>query len=364
MGEIMGAGLTHYPPLLSNSDSYAGLVRLAANSPMVPDEMKNPENWPDAMQEQYSKEKELTIEHRDRMIEGFRAVRKAIDDFKPDGIIIFGDDQYENFKEDCVPPFCVHIRDTIESQPFIKSQGGPARGENIWGEPDDKMFVHKGAKDLATHITSELLENGFPITYSLTNSHHADEHGPTTLTHAFLNALLYLDYDRTGFDYPIVPIQVNAYGKNVIQSRGFISHLDPNRKNEPFGAEFAPPSPSPATCVELGRQIRAILEKLPGKYVIMASSGWSHAFLTGKHHWLWPDLDSDRKHFEELRDGNFANWAQMTNEEIDDSGQQEFRNWICMSGAMEGYKAEIFDYLETYIFNSNKCFAVLRPNGA
>jgi hypothetical protein len=31
---------------------------------------------------------------------------------------------------------------------------------------------------------------------------------------------------------------------------------------------------------------------------------------------------------------------------------------------MEGYKAEIVDYLETYIFNSNKCFAILRPDGA
>ena len=104
MGEIMGAGLTHYPPLLSKTDSFAGLVRLAARSPLVPEDMKNPENWPEAMQEQYANEKALTIEHRERMIEGFRAVRRAIDDFGPDSIIIFGDDQYENFKEDCVPP--------------------------------------------------------------------------------------------------------------------------------------------------------------------------------------------------------------------------------------------------------------------
>ena len=66
-----------------------------------------------------------------------------------------------------------------------------------------------------------------------------------------------------------------------------------------------------------------------------------------------------------MRDGEFGKWAEMTNDEIDESGQQEFRNWLCLSGAMEGYKAEIFDYLETHIFNSNKCFAVLRPeNGS
>ena len=365
MGQIMGAGVTHYPPLLSNSDTYAGLVRLAAKSPLVPDEMKNPENWPEQMQEEYANEKALTVEHRERMIEGFRSVRRAIDDFGPDGIIMFGDDQYENFKEDCVPPFCVHIRDEMVSQPFLHSLGGPGRGENVWGEPDDKTFVHRGDKKLGKHIASSLLEQGFPMTYSLTNSHHADDHGPTTLTHAFLNALLYLDWDRKGFDYPVVPIQVNAYGKNVIQSRGFISHLDPNRKNEPFGDDFAPPSTSPAGCVDLGRRIRGILEDLPGKYVVMASSGWSHAFLVAKHYWLWPDIEADRTHHAQLRDGEFGKWAELTNDQVDDSGQQEFRNWICMSGAMEGYKAEIFDYLETHIFNSDKCFAVLRPeNGA
>ena len=149
------------------------------------------------------------------------------------------------------------------SQPFLHSLGGPGRGENVWGEPDDKTFVHRGDKKLGKHIASSLLEQGFPMTYSLTNSHHADDHGPTTLTHAFLNALLYLDWDRKGFDYPVVPIQVNAYGKNVIQSRGFISHLDPNRKNEPFGDDFAPPSASPAGCVDLGRRIRGILGRSP-----------------------------------------------------------------------------------------------------
>ncbi|MFQ6030533.1 MAG: extradiol ring-cleavage dioxygenase, partial [Dehalococcoidia bacterium] len=70
MGEILGVGITHYPPLLDKSDGDAGLVRLVAKSPMVPEEMKNPENWPEAMQKEYANEKALTIEHRERMVEG------------------------------------------------------------------------------------------------------------------------------------------------------------------------------------------------------------------------------------------------------------------------------------------------------
>ena len=362
MGEILGVGITHYPLLLDGSESFNMIPRYI-NSPIIPDEMKNPENWPDAMQEELANEKALTVQHRERMIENFRKVRRAIDDFNPDGIIIFGDDQYENFKEDCVPPFCVHIRDTIETQPFLNPLQGIG-SNNVWGEPNDKTFVHRGDKKLAMHVTTELLERGFPISYSLTNSHHAEGHGPTSLTHAFINGLVFLDWDRKGFDYPLVPIQVNAYGKTLIRSEGGLSHFNPNRKNEPFGDEFAPPAPSPATCVRLGKEIRAILEEMPGKYVVMASSGWSHGFLTEKHHWLWPDIEADREHFEDMRDGGFGKWAQLTNDQITEAGQQEFMNWICLSGAIEGYKVEIIDYMENYIFNSNKCFAVMRPENS
>jgi hypothetical protein len=40
------------------------------------------------------------------------------------------------------------------------------------------------------------------------------------------------------------------------------------------------------------------------------------------------------------------------------SGQHEMRNWICLAGAMEGRRAEILAYAETYIFNSCKCIAL------
>ena len=361
MGEILGIGLTHYPPMLSHPDNYAGLLRRVLESPLVPQEMKNPENWPDPMQEEYADEKRQAAEHQERMIEGFRHVRRAIDDFGPDGVIIFGDDQYENFKEDCIPPFCVYLHDRMESQPFAHGSFGFGNASNPWGEPADKTFVHRGDKKLAKAIATGLLEGDFPISYAFTNSHHAEKHGPTTLTHAFLNSLLYLDWDRKGFDYPVVPIQVNAYGKDVVPSRGGLAHLNPDTKSEPYGDEFGPPAPSSASCVRLGKSLRTILEDLPGKYVVMASSGWSHAFLVAKHHWLYPDIEADREHIEDLRTGRHGRWDQLTNAQLDDAGDQEFRNWICLSGAMEGYKAEIVDYLETYIFNSNKCFAIFRP---
>lgn len=44
MGDILGIGITHYPPLLSKPETYANLMRIILNSPMVPPEMRQPES--------------------------------------------------------------------------------------------------------------------------------------------------------------------------------------------------------------------------------------------------------------------------------------------------------------------------------
>lgn len=81
-------------------------------------ETRDPSNWPPEMQEQFKNEVEAAREHQTRHKDAFRKVRQAIDDFNPDAIVMFGDDQHENFKEDVIPPFCVFCMDEITSQPF------------------------------------------------------------------------------------------------------------------------------------------------------------------------------------------------------------------------------------------------------
>ena len=75
-----------------------------------------------------------------------------------------------------------------------------------------------------------------------------------------------------------------------------------------------------------------------------------------------PDVASDRARFDELASGNFARWRNLTTEQIEDAGQQEFLNWVCLAGAMDALdrKAEILDYVESYLFNSDKCFALFQ----
>ena len=148
---------------------------------------------------------------REKLVAGFRKVRAELDAFKPDVVLVWGDDQYENFKEDIIPAFCVMAYDEYECRPFTTKDGG--KRPNVWGEAADKIFLYKG-HPAARHLAGALIDDGFDVAYAYKALH---EQG---LGHAFLNTLLYLDYDRIGFDYPVIPFAINCYGSRVIRNRG------------------------------------------------------------------------------------------------------------------------------------------------
>ena len=104
--------------------------------------------------------------------------------------------------------------------------------------------------------------------------------------------------------------------------------------------------------------VARIISESPWRAVIVGSSSWSHASLTKKNYFLWPDVDADRKRFAELESGQQANWRDLTAEELVDSGQHEMLNWVCLAGAMHGRRAQILSFAEAYIFNSSKCVAL------
>ena len=357
MAEILGVGITHYPPLLGEPGSYANLLRMVLRSHLVPERMKAPESWPEGMQMEWRNEAVCAADHQARHRAALQQVRAAIDDFRPDAVIIFGDDQYENFKEDVIPPFNVYCMDAFPTQPFamLKALGAAA---NIWNVAPDHHFDVPGAGRLARGIVDGVISRDCPIAYSYRylNQNH--------LTHAFANAIVYLDWDRRGWPYPIIPISVNCYGSGVIHTRGGMAQLfdrRPEAEKDPYLDFPGPAAPTPRSCFAVGQTLRRVLEARPERFVVMASSGWSHAFLTAKHHWLYPDRAFDFERVTELKSGRQASWAELTNDAVDDAGSQEFRNWICLAGAVPERHAEVVDYLETWIFNSQKCFALFKP---
>jgi hypothetical protein len=67
--------------------------------------------------------------HRLRSVEGFRAARAALAAFNPEFMVIFGDDQYENFREDGVAAFAVFALDESNRGPMSAPEP-PMRGRN------------------------------------------------------------------------------------------------------------------------------------------------------------------------------------------------------------------------------------------
>lgn len=355
MAEILGVGLTHYPPLIIPDEEGRIPLRITlARDERVPPEMKNPSNWPEPMRIEYGEDEGITaaIAHRARLVKSFLTLRDEIEAFNPDFVLIWGDDQYENFKEDIIPPFCVLAYDEIVCKPFAGE--GPFSGKsNVWKEPQDKEFKYRGHAEAARFLTTSLINQGIDMAYSYKSLHHVG------LAHAFINTLMYLDYDRKGFDIPIVPVAVNCYGSKVISNRGGILPHKVNGVPLPLD----PPGPSPKRCMEVGAATVRALKESPWRVALVASSSWSHAFLTEKNNFLWPDIESDRARFEELSSGNYDAWAEISTATLEDAGQQELLNWACLLGAMRELdrKPEILDYLETYVLNSNKCMAIFKP---
>ncbi|MCH8893380.1 MAG: extradiol ring-cleavage dioxygenase, partial [Chloroflexi bacterium] len=162
MGEILGVGTTHYPPLITpDEDRGFPLTNTLAHNDKVPEEMKNPTSWPEPMRIEYGEDEGLKAagQHRERLLKGFRKIRTAIDDFKPDLVLIWGDDQYENFKEDIIPPFCVLAYDEFEATPYTNRDGSFRR--NVWDEAQDKKFVYQGAPQAGRALPTGLTNEGF-----------------------------------------------------------------------------------------------------------------------------------------------------------------------------------------------------------
>jgi hypothetical protein len=349
MGEILGPGITHYPNL-SFKGNMTGRIKLLLADPSLPVELRSPDRWPEGMRRQWSNDEGQahSDEHRQAMIERFRLARRALDEFKPDFCVIWGDDQYENYREDCVPAFSILAYDSVEATPWLHDR----RGQNTWDEPEGKVFTIKGHRAGGKYLATGLLNEGFDVAYAYQPLH-------TDLGHAFVNSVLYLDWDRKGFSCPVVPFTVNSYGRKLIGAKG--RPLTPSQAKSVSSDD--PPGPQPWRSFQIGAATARVLVRSPWKVTLIASSSWSHSFLTAKHALMYPDVESDKLYFKALCAGQWETWSKTTLEEAEDRGHHELLNWFCLAGAMSelNRKPAHAVFMESWISNSNKAFVVFPP---
>lgn len=350
MAEIQLLGMTHYPPFAWADDHMSGIIHRILADPDIPAEAKDPVNWPEAMRAEWGDDgaRASAPAHRAALIAGFDRVRADLEAFDPDVVLVWGDDQYENFKEDLIPAYSVLAYPDRVVHPHRTKVAQAAPG--YWDEGPDYAVEIKGRPDIARSLAAGLLDSGFDVAYAYQPLHDEE------LAHAFLNTVLFLDHRRTGFRWPMIAMPINCYGSKVVSARGGW---------QPFATELDldPPSPSPWRLMDLGSATARWLRQSPWRVSIVASSSWSHAFLVD-HLWrLRPDTPADRTLYRALVDADYTTWEKTGTDAVVHAGQQEVLNWFALMGAARelGAKLAWSDFVETWVFNSNKVFAGWEP---
>jgi hypothetical protein len=351
MARFLGLGMTHYPPLSVSDEQMADLLRWTLTDPAIPGREKDQTNWPELMRREWAADggTAAAAGHRKELREHLTRCRAALDQFAPDVVLVWGDDQYENFREEVVPPFCVLAYGETDVQPFevMNERGAP----NVWGLPDDMAFTLHGDLEGARSLANDLLDDGFDVAYSYQKRENG--HFP----HAIANTQLFLDYDNAGreFPYKILPITVNCYGQHAIARRGGLARFADieTERLDPVG-------PSPKRCFELGAGVARALAKTDQRVALVASSSWSHAFLNDKGWHLRPDTLADHRLYDAFTRQDWDVWTATTGKEVVNAGQHEMLNWFCLAGAMNelGLPLSWSEFVVTDVFNSNKCFAI------
>ena len=130
MGEILGLGCTHYPGLLLPDERLANGFHHLLTAPNMPEKRKTAATgpircWPNSAMTR----RRAGRRYGARMADGFRAVRASLEEFDPDIVLIFGDDQYENFREDIIPAFCVlGLDQDFSLKPWHNGAAAPTAG--------------------------------------------------------------------------------------------------------------------------------------------------------------------------------------------------------------------------------------------
>ncbi|MBN9097912.1 MULTISPECIES: hypothetical protein [unclassified Pseudonocardia] len=128
--------------------------------------------------------------------------REALDAFAPDVVLVSGDDQYETFREEVVPSFCLMAYEDMEIR---RPEPAGSRGvPNPWGRPFDMPMLMRRAPDIGREVACRLLDAGFDIAYS----YRKPEGVP--FPHAMANTQLDHDNAGTEFPYPVLRMAVNC----------------------------------------------------------------------------------------------------------------------------------------------------------
>ncbi len=253
-------------------------------------------------------DKELTEdkfrERDEACLAGIEVLGDALKAAKPDVVVVFGDDQQEQFHDDNMPMFAIYHGKGL---PVVKHNNlRPA----AWKDAEEKGWAetapeYEAASDLADHLIRALTDAEFDITRC--NKLRAE----IGVGHAF--SFLYRRV-LPGSKVPMVPVMVNTY--------------------------YPPNQPTPKRCYAFGQAVRKAIETWDSnkRVAVLASGGLSHVVI---------DEEIDAMVIDGLKNKKPEVLFQLPRKKLH-GGTSEILNWVALAGAMENRDLKYLEYVTTY----------------
>ena len=298
---VLGLATSHSPQLSIRAEDWDYLLKKDQTDPRL--------DYPSLLKRaKPGIEAELTPEkfrQRDEVcLKAVKDVGEALKNANADVVVVFGDDQQEQFHDDNMPMFAIYHG---KSLPVVRHNNlRPAAWKDAeergWAETEPE---YETDPELAEYLVRALTDAEFDIARS--NRLRAE----IGVGHAF--SFLYRRI-LPGGRVPMVPVMVNTY--------------------------FPPNQPTPKRCYAFGQAVRKAIEAWPSnkRVALMASGGLSHVVI---------DEEIDAMVIDGLKNKRPELLIQLPRQKLR-GGTSEILNWVALAGAMEDRELKYFEYVTTY----------------
>jgi catalytic LigB subunit of aromatic ring-opening dioxygenase len=294
---VLGIGTSHSPQVSTPWSHWPNMRKTDEASPAIPGDLE-------------AQLEPQTLERRFALVQDAVATLSRVlqETAGLDAIIIFGDDQHEQFGDGNMPAIAVYhgeICDVHEPRRATIPWTGPAdQRHQISSLMEPTQSAYPGAAAFAQHIVESLTEQDFDIA-------RCDRLNEKGLGHAF--SFLYQRL-WPACTVPIVPIMLNTY--------------------------YPPNQPTPRRSYALGRAVREAVASWGGgkRVAVIASGGLSHIVV---------DEPLDRQILEGLQDRDPDKLTAIPREKLR-GGTSEILNWVALGGAVAPMEMKLLDYIPGY----------------
>jgi hypothetical protein len=221
-----------------------------------------------------------------------------------DVVVIFGDDQHEQFYDDNMPTFAIYHGKSLT----VVTHTG--RNPSAWKSMEERGWAetapeYETAYPLADHLIRSLINEEFDIARC---NQLRREIG---VGHAF--SFLYRRV-LPGGNLPMVPVMVNTY--------------------------YPPNQPTPKRCYRFGQAVRKAIESWDSdkRVAVMASGGLSHVVI---------DEEIDQMTIDALKNKKPEGLWRLPRERLW-GGTSEILNWVALAGVVEPMEMKYLEYVTTY----------------